>query len=204
MRLEPLFALLPAIALAAPAAPVGWRLEADGTQQVYRLSRDDHVAELRLLPAEASTDSLDAWFFRRMTAPLGDGAAAQWRAATANGTSGRLVTGTGRDAAGRALQLVRAGCRRPQGGFVFADVRLSDDAAFVRAQLPLVAKLIADACVEGASDDDEARALGREKVAAPPAVGPGARGVVRQDAPARASRAARARAASAPASGSRP
>ena len=200
MRLAPLAALLPAVALAAPAAPAGWRLEADGTQQVYRLVRDDRVAELRVLPPEASTEGLDAWFFRRMTGPLPDGAPARWRAATANGASGRLVSGTARDAAGHALQLVRAGCQRPQGGFVFADARLSDDAAFVRAQLPLVARLIADACVEGASEDDEARALGREKTAVLPAVEPGARGVVPADTQARSRRPSRARAASAAAS----
>jgi len=180
MRLTPLAAaLLPAVVLAAPVAPAGWRLEADGAQQVYRLVRDDRLAELRVLPPETSAEGLDAWFFHRMTAPLPDGTAAQWRAATANGASGRLVTGTARDAAGHALQLVRAGCRRPQGGFVFADARLSDDPGFVRAQLPTVAKLIAEACIEGASEDDEARALGRERTSVLPALKPGARGVVK-------------------------
>lgn len=141
-------ALAALTSLAAAALPAGWAAapaEAPGVQ-VYRHSRGNHRAELRIHAVEAGAQPLMTWFEARRLAPLA-GYRSSFKPARQANPMLVLANGEGVDTHGRPVHLVRMACQRPQGGLVFAEAVLSSDAGYLKQVVPEMASVLEPACV---------------------------------------------------------
>jgi len=149
---------LPAVLLAsatiaaAPSAPPGWTQVSSGDIQVYRSEEAALSAELRLFPPQRISADLSAWFNGRLASPVPGVTAVRFDAATRLRSGALLATGTGIDAQGRRVYLIRMACSRPQGDTVYAESVASSDERFFRSIVPQTAGIFGNACFDATSD----------------------------------------------------
>jgi hypothetical protein len=147
------------LASAAFALPAGWL--ADGGEdgiRIYRHARGAMSGELRVLPEENSATTLAHWFRRKTDAGMAGIVQSRFEPAEEFRPGMMMMTGEGDDSRGRRVALVRLGCKRPDGTYVYAESSLSSDRPYVREAIGGLVSIFMGTCMTGANESAVASA----------------------------------------------